>query len=78
MKEQEEMIDEISSGVQRLNEMAHTIQDEISQHDRMIDDVEMHVEVSQTRLEYNRRQIERILHTNSMFSSIPNFMDRLV
>ena len=34
------MIDQISSGVQRLNDMAHTIQDEIQEHDRLIDTVE--------------------------------------
>lgn len=62
------MIDEISSGVKRLNEMAHTIQDEIAQHDRLVDEVEIQVEVSQTRLEHNRRQIERLLHTNSRTS----------
>ena len=49
MKEQEEMIDQISSGVQRLNDMAHTIQDEIQEHDRLIDTVEMHVDVARRR-----------------------------
>ena len=65
MKEQEEMIDQISSGVQRLNDMAHTIQDEIQQHDRLIDTVEIQVDVAQTKLEHNKRQVERILQTNS-------------
>ncbi len=65
IQEQEDMIDEISSGVQRLNDMAHTIQDEIQQHDRLIDEVEIQVDVSQTKLEHNRRQVERFLHTNS-------------
>lgn len=60
------MIDEISSGVQRLNNMAHTIQDEIQQHDRLIDGVEVEVEVAQTKLEHNKRQIERYLQTNSL------------
>lgn len=59
------MIDEISSGVQRLNDMAHTIQDEIQQHDRLIDEVEIQVDVSQNKLEHNRRQVERFLRTNS-------------
>ena len=59
------MIDQISSGVQRLNDMAHTIQDEIQEHDRLIDTVEMHVDVAQTKMEHNRRQVERILQTNS-------------
>lgn len=59
------MIDEISSGVKRLNDMAHTIQDEIHEHDRLIDEVEIQVDVSQTRLEHNKRQVERLLHTNS-------------
>lgn len=66
MKEQEEMIDQISSGVQRLNDMAHTIQDEIQQHDRLIDTVEIQVDVAQTKLEHNKRQVERILQTNSV------------
>ena len=65
VKEQEEMIDQISSGVQRLNDMAHTIQDEIQQHDRLIDTVEIQVDVAQTKLEHNKRQVERILQTNS-------------
>ena len=65
IQEQEDMIDEISSGVQRLNDMAHTIQDEIQQHDRLIDEVEIQVDVSQTKFEHNRRQVERFLHTNS-------------
>ena len=55
------MIDQISSGVQRLNDMAHTIQE----HDRLIDTVEIHVDVAQTKMEHNRRQVERILQTNS-------------
>ena len=59
------MIDQISSGVQRLNDMAHTIQDEIQQHDRLIDTVEIRVDVAQTKLEHNKRQVERILQTNS-------------
>ena len=59
------MIDQISSGVQRLNDMAHTIQDEIQQHDRLIDTVEIQVDVAQTKLEHNKRQVERILQTNS-------------
>ncbi|KAK8828416.1 hypothetical protein WA556_004829, partial [Blastocystis sp. ATCC 50177/Nand II] len=65
VKEQEEMIDQISSGVQRLNDMAHTIQDEIQQHDRLIDTVEIQVDVAQTKLEHNKRQVERILQTNN-------------
>lgn len=60
------MIDQISSGVQRLNDMAHTIQDEIQQHDRLIDTVEIQVDVAQTKLEHNKRQVERILQTNSV------------
>ena len=63
------MIDEISSGVKRLNDMAHTIQDEIHEHDRLIDEVEIQVDVSQTRLEHNKRQVERLLHTNSPIAS---------
>ena len=59
------MIDQISSGVQRLNDMAHTIQAEIQQHDRLIDTVEIQVDVAQTKLEHNKRQVERILQTNS-------------
>ena len=59
------MIDQISSGVQRLNDMAHTIQDDIQQHDRLIDTVEIQVDVAQTKLEHNKRQVERILQTNS-------------
>ena len=59
------MIDQISSGVQRLNDMAHTIQDEIQEHDRLIDTVEIHVDVAQPKMEHNRRQVERILQTNS-------------
>ena len=59
------MIDQISSGVQRLNDMAHTIQDEIQEHDRLIDTVEIHVDVALTKMEHNRRQVERILQTNS-------------
>ena len=65
LAEQEEMIDQISSGVQRLNDMAHTIQDEIQQHDRLIDTVEIQVDVAQTKLEHNKLQVERILQTNS-------------
>lgn len=68
MKEQEQMIDEISSGVKRLNEMAHTIQDEIQEHDRLIDGTEVQIEVAQTRLERNRKEVERILQTSSMDS----------
>ena len=59
------MIDEISMGVKRLNEMAHAIQDEIQEHDRLIDGVEVEIEVAQTRLERNKREIERILQTSS-------------
>ena len=59
------MIDEISVGVKRLNEMAHAIQDEIQEHDRLIDGVEVEIEVAQTRLERNKREIERILQTSS-------------
>ena len=59
------MIDQISSGVQRLNDMAHTIQDEIQEHHRLVDTVEIHVDVAQTKREHNRRQVERILQTNS-------------
>ena len=66
VKEQEEMIDQISSGVKRLNDMAHTIQDELQEHDRLIDGVEVEVEVAQTRLERNKKEIERILQTNSL------------
>lgn len=62
------MIDEISSGVKRLNEMAHTIQDEIQEHDRLIDGAEVQIEVAQTRLERNRKEVERILQTSSMDS----------
>lgn len=62
------MIDEISSGVKRLNEMAHTIQDEIQEHDRLIDGTEVQIEVAQTRLERNRKEVERILQTSSMDS----------
>ena len=65
VKEQEEMIDQISSGVKRLNDMAHTIQDELQEHDRLIDGVEVEAEVAQTRLERNKKEIERILQTNS-------------
>lgn len=68
MKEQEQMIDEISSGVKRLNEMAHTIQDEIQEHDRLIDGTEVQIEVAQTRLERNRKEVERILQTSSVDS----------
>lgn len=60
------MIDQISSGVKRLNDMAHTIQDELQEHDRLIDGVEVEVEVAQTRLERNKKEIERILQTNSL------------
>ena len=59
------MIDQIRSGVQRLNDRAHTIQDEIQQHDRLIATVEIQVDVAQTKLEHNKRQVERILQTNS-------------
>lgn len=62
------MIDEISSGVKRLNEMAHTIQDEIQEHDRLIDGTEVQIEVAQTRLERNRKEVERILQTSSVDS----------
>ncbi|CBK24092.2 uncharacterized protein [Blastocystis hominis] len=65
VKEQEEMIDDLSSGVKRLNEMAHTIQDEIQQHDQLIDGVEIEVDVAQTRLERGRKEIERFLKTRS-------------
>lgn len=61
------MIDEISAGVKRLNEMAHSIQDELQEHDRLIDGVEIEVEVAQTRLEKNKKEIERVLQTNSTF-----------
>ena len=70
------MIDEISSGVKRLNDMAHTVQDEIHEHDRLVDEVEIQVDVSQTRLEHNKRQVERLLHTNSVIASM--FPHRLV
>lgn len=63
------MIDQISSGVKRLNDMAHTIQDELQEHDRLIDGVEVEVEVAQTRLERNKKEIERILQTNSKLFS---------
>ena len=63
------MIDQISSGVKRLNDMAHTIQDELQEHDRLIDGVEVEVEVAQTRLERNKKDIERILQTNSKLFS---------
>lgn len=63
------MIDQISSGVKRLNNMAHTIQDELQEHDRLIDGVEVEVEVAQTRLERNKKEIERILQTNSKLFS---------
>ena len=59
------MIDDLSSGVKRLNEMAHTIQDEIQQHDHIIDGVEIEVDVAQTKLERGRKEIERILKTKS-------------
>ena len=65
VKEQEEMIDDLSSGVKRLNEMAHTIQDEIQQHDQLIDNVEIEVDVAQTRIERGRKEIERFLKTRS-------------
>lgn len=65
VKEQEEMIDEISSGVKRLNDMAHAIQDELQEHDRLVDGVEVEIEVAQTRLERNKREIERVLQTTS-------------
>lgn len=65
VKEQEEMIDDLSSGVKRLNEMAHTIQDEIQQHDQLIDGIEIEVDVAQTRLERGRKEIERFLKTRS-------------
>ena len=74
VKEQEEMIDQISSGVKRLNDMAHTIQDELQEHDRLIDGVEVEVEVAQTRLERNKKEIERILQTNSLLFSYLNDM----
>ena len=57
------MIDQISSGVQRLNDMAHTIQDEIQQHDRLIDTVEIQVDVAQTKLEHNKRQVDKRLRS---------------
>lgn len=63
------MIDQISSGVKRLNDMVHTIQDELQEHDRLIDGVEVEVEVAQTRLERNKKEIERILQTNSKLFS---------
>ena len=63
------MIDQISSGVKRLNDMAHTIQDELQEHDRLIDGVEVEVEVAQTRLERNKKEIERILQTTSKLFS---------
>ena len=66
VKEQEEMIDDLSSGVKRLNEMAHTIQDEIQQHDQLIDNVEIEVDVAQTRIERGRKEIERFLKTRSV------------
>ena len=59
------MIDDLSSGVKRLNEMAHTIQDEIQQHDQLIDGIEIEVDVAQTRLERGRKEIERFLKTRS-------------
>ena len=59
------MIDDLSSGVKRLNEMAHTIQDEIQQHDQLIDGIEIEVDVAQTRLERGRKEIERFLQTRS-------------
>lgn len=68
------MIDQISSGVKRLNDMAHTIQDELQEHDRLIDGVEVEVEVAQTRLERNKKEIERILQTNSLLFSYLNDM----
>lgn len=45
--------------------MAHTIQDEIQQHDRLIDTVEIQVDVAQTKLEHNKRQVEAHLQSNS-------------
>ena len=68
------MIDQISSGVKRLDDMAHTIQDELQEHDRLIDGVEVEVEVAQTRLERNKKEIERILQTNSLLFSYLNDM----
>lgn len=69
------MIDEISSGVKRLNDMAHAIQDELQEHDRLVDGVEVEIEVAQTRLEKNKREIERVLQTNSRFLTTLQIVD---
>lgn len=72
IQEQEDMIDEISSGVQRLNDMAHTIQDEIRNMIVLSMRLKSQIDVSQTKLEHNRRQVERFLHTNSGIKEMCN------